>query len=108
MTSTVTPSATAAAAPELPSAGVRAAALQAQVQSYEKELSECVNCSSAKTPEGKANIDDISSKLSVVKTRLEQVTPPPKEAPVTTDTNRPGPQNGNWISTSGSLINTTS
>ncbi|MES2102968.1 MAG: FlxA-like family protein [Pseudomonadota bacterium] len=55
------------------SAGSANAALQAQLERYQKELSDCVNCASAKTPEGKTQIDDISSKISELKSRIEKV-----------------------------------
>ncbi|GGC60326.1 hypothetical protein [Undibacterium terreum] len=55
------------------SSGAASAALEAQLERYQKELSDCVNCASAKTPEGKAQIDDISSKISSLKTRIEKV-----------------------------------
>jgi hypothetical protein len=47
--------------------------LDAQLARYQKELSECVNCESAKTPEGKKTIQAVSDKISVVKARLEEV-----------------------------------
>jgi hypothetical protein len=36
--------------------GPSATSLQAQLQRHEKQLSECVNCESAKTPQGKADM----------------------------------------------------
>lgn len=47
--------------------------LQAQLQRYEKQLSDCVNCASAKTPQGKADIDTISARISQVQQRLAQL-----------------------------------
>ncbi|HTD06393.1 FlxA-like family protein [Undibacterium sp.] len=49
------------------------ATLQAQLERYQRELSDCVNCSSAKTSEGKAQIDEISGKISSLKSRMEKV-----------------------------------
>lgn len=49
-----------------------ATTLQAQLQRYEKQLSECVNCASAKTPQGKADIQAISTRISQVKERIAQ------------------------------------
>jgi hypothetical protein len=49
------------------------AGLDAQLARYGKELSECVNCESAKTPEGKEAIQAASDKISAVKTRLEEI-----------------------------------
>ena len=45
--------------------------LQAQVARYKKELSDCVNCASAKTPQGKANIEAILNKISVIQERID-------------------------------------
>ncbi|NIA56282.1 hypothetical protein HAV22_21875 [Massilia sp. TW-1] len=41
--------------------------LRAKLDRYEKQLSDCVNCASAKTPEGKADIAAISAKIDEVK-----------------------------------------
>ncbi|MFZ6645171.1 FlxA-like family protein [Undibacterium sp. TJN25] len=62
-----------AAATSAASSGSASAALQAQLDRYQKELSDCVNCASAKTPEGKTQIDDISSKISDLKSRIDKV-----------------------------------
>ncbi|MBZ0091413.1 MAG: hypothetical protein K8F27_04220, partial [Sulfuricellaceae bacterium] len=47
--------------------GASSAGLDAQLARYQKELSDCVNCSSAKTPEGKRAIQAAADKVSVVK-----------------------------------------
>lgn len=49
-----------------------AASLQAQLQRYQQKLSDCVNCASAKTPEGKANIEAISTQISQIEQRIAQ------------------------------------
>ena len=49
-----------------------AASLQAQLQRYQKQLSDCVNCASAKTPQGKADIEAISARISQVQQRIAQ------------------------------------
>lgn len=46
--------------------------LEFQVEKYKKELSECINCASAKTPEGKKAIAEASAKLHAAQTRLEK------------------------------------
>ncbi|MBU1691799.1 MAG: hypothetical protein KJ958_00945 [Gammaproteobacteria bacterium] len=53
--------------------GASTAGLEAQLTRHQKALSEQVNCSSAKTPEGKAVIADLSNKISTVKTRIEEI-----------------------------------
>ncbi|HAT31472.1 MAG TPA: hypothetical protein DCW29_11655 [Janthinobacterium sp.] len=51
-----------------------AASLEAQLLRYQKQLSDCVNCDSSKTPEGKAQIQAIASKISEVKDRIDHST----------------------------------
>jgi len=53
--------------------GSSAVGLEAQLARYQKVLSECVSCDSAKTREGKQNIQDVSSKISAVKARIEEL-----------------------------------
>src|SRR5450830_769545 len=48
-----------------------AGALQAQLEQYQRQLSDCVNCSSASTPEGKQEIVEISRKISGLKHVIE-------------------------------------
>ncbi|MFZ6691272.1 hypothetical protein [Undibacterium sp. SXout20W] len=45
--------------------------LQAQLAQYQRQLSDCVNCSSANTPEGKQQISEISSKISAIKQTIQ-------------------------------------
>jgi len=54
------------------SKGSNSAALEAQLERYQKELSDCLNCSSAKTSEGKRRIADISGKISDLKYRIQK------------------------------------
>ncbi|MYM21947.1 hypothetical protein GTP46_04710 [Duganella sp. FT135W] len=69
------------------STGVRSSvSLQAQLQRYQKQLSDCVNCASAKTSQGKADIEAISERISQIKRAIEQ-TEKPSAAPGT-----PNPQ----------------
>jgi ABC-type antimicrobial peptide transport system ATPase subunit len=49
------------------------ASLEAQITRYQKQLSDCVNCSSANTIEGKKNIQQISDKISIAKAKIEQI-----------------------------------
>ena len=50
------------------------AAIEAQIARYKQELSNCVNCETAKTMQGKANIQALTSKISILESRLEKVT----------------------------------
>jgi hypothetical protein len=48
------------------------AGLDAQKERVQKQLADCVNCSSASTPEGKAKIEKLSAQLSAVDARLQE------------------------------------
>ncbi|MFZ6725359.1 hypothetical protein ACO0K2_07660 [Undibacterium sp. MH2W] len=65
--------------------GAAAAALQAQLEQYQHQLSDCVNCSSASTPEGKHAIAEISSKISSLKHVIESSQ---QKAPAASSSNR--------------------
>jgi hypothetical protein len=52
---------------------VSSVALRADLARYEKQLSDCVNCASASTPEGKRNIQDLSAQIGSLKSRLNVV-----------------------------------
>lgn len=62
--------------PNPASTDLSSAGLTAQLGRYQKELSECVNCSSAKTSEGKIKITELSGKISELKTRIEEASAP--------------------------------
>jgi hypothetical protein len=49
-----------------------AVSLQAQLQRYQKQLSECVNCASAKTLQGKSDIQAIAARISQIEQRIAQ------------------------------------
>ena len=51
----------------------KAAGLEYQLTRYQKQLTECVNCASAKTAAGKAAIEAISGKISSIRLRLDEV-----------------------------------
>lgn len=48
--------------------------LEAQLARYQKELSNCVNCDTANTREGRETIQALSNKISQIKTRIEAST----------------------------------
>lgn len=50
-----------------------AASLQAQLQRFEQQLSDCVNCASAKTPQGKADIQAAAARISQVRERIASI-----------------------------------
>ncbi len=54
--------------------GPTAAGLQAQLDRYQQQLSDCVNCSSAKTLQGQEAIQTLSNKIGEIKARIEQIT----------------------------------
>jgi hypothetical protein len=53
--------------------GTSAAVLQAQLDRYQNELSDCVNCASAKTAAGKTKIAEISNKISDIQGRIDKI-----------------------------------
>jgi hypothetical protein len=55
--------------PSSPSAS-SSVSLRADLARYEKQLSDCVNCASASTPEGKRNIQDLGAQISTLKAKL--------------------------------------
>jgi hypothetical protein len=61
------------ASPGPASAGLSVAGLQAQLDRYQKQLSDCVNCDSANTREGRETIQALSNKISQVKSRIEEI-----------------------------------
>ena len=69
-----------------PSAGGSApaapAALQATLEQLQHRLSDCVNCASAATPQGKADIARIESQIGVLRQRLAEPGAPAPAAPV--------------------------
>lgn len=70
--------------------GATVAGLEARLTQYQKQLSDCVNCESAKTSKGKEDIRDLSGKIGELKARIDQVsgsgakaiTAPPAAAPL--------------------------
>ena len=46
------------------------AALQAQLAQYQKQLSDCVNCGSSSTAEGKAQIQALNTRIQALQTQL--------------------------------------
>ena len=59
------------------------ASLHADLARYQRQLSDSVNCASAKTLEGKTHIQELSSKISTTQERIKQVetTKPPIKDP---------------------------
>lgn len=55
-----------------PTASGSAVGLEAQLERCRKQLSDSVNCTSSKTPEGKARIEELSNRISEIKTRIEK------------------------------------
>ena len=47
--------------------------LESQLNRYQAQLADWCNCPSAKTPEGKAKIQEISDKAGAVKTQLDRI-----------------------------------
>jgi len=68
---------TIAAGSALPASSTAASAaatgLQAQLARYQKQLADCVDCASAKTPEGRKTIQELSDRISIAKERLREL-----------------------------------
>lgn len=76
-----------------PSAGASTAVLEAQLAQCERQLSDWVHCSSAKTPEGKDIIQTLTNRISEIKVRLEKTVTTKSDAPsVTHETKTPANQ----------------
>jgi hypothetical protein len=50
------------------------AGIETQIARDQKALSNCVNCASAETKQGQADIQALSNRISLAKARLEQIT----------------------------------
>lgn len=57
-------------------------ALRADLARYERVRTDCVNCSSAKTIEGKRNIQNLDTQISAIKAKLTVVPQPGASASV--------------------------
>ena len=69
MVSAVNSSATSVVASTLSSSTT---AIQAQLQRDKRKLADCVTCPSSKTPEGKKNIRELSSKVNTEESQLKE------------------------------------
>ena len=72
MSTSVTLAASATASTAYGGGAPSATSLQAQLERYQKQLSDCVNCASAKTPQGKSDIQAISARISQIEQRIAQ------------------------------------
>ncbi|MYM70814.1 hypothetical protein GTP56_01210 [Duganella sp. FT134W] len=88
MSSSLTVAASATASTAYGGGAPSATSLQAQLERYQKQLSDCVNCASAKTPQGKSDIQAISARISQIEQRIaqaenrpDQQTAPPANPP---------------------------
>ena len=57
------------------------AALQAQLATYRRQLAECLDCSSSKTPQGQAEIQQLSAKIGDLQARIENIRDARSSAP---------------------------
>ena len=87
--------------PSFPGASGATFGLEAQLDRYRKQLSDCVNCSSAKTPEGKAKIEELSNRIGEIKARIDKTTA--EKSPVQPQANTP-PAWPNPLATVGSRL----
>jgi hypothetical protein len=57
--------------PRLPPAEAPSAGLEAQLARCQNQLGDAVNCATAKTPSGKAKIQEIENQIRSIKARME-------------------------------------
>ncbi len=69
----IAPSTSPAAAPAFRAGKPSPASLQAQLQRYQQKLSDCVNCPSANTRQGKADILSIAAHISQVRQSIAEI-----------------------------------
>ena len=62
--------------PSQPGFGPSAAALSAQLERYQKQLSDCVNCPSANTPESRTKAVLLSNRIAETKQLIEKAMTP--------------------------------
>jgi hypothetical protein len=55
--------------------------LQSQLDRYQVQLDDWCHCPGGKTPEGKAKIQDLTSKVDTIKAQLQQVSPQQRPSP---------------------------
>ena len=79
-----------------------AAALQARISHYQRQLADCLDCPSAKTPAGKREIEELSHQISDARLRIEALQASSSATTVGSSTGLP-PQRSAY-STVGSLI----
>jgi peptidoglycan hydrolase CwlO-like protein len=83
-----------------PVTGTSTGGLDAQLARYKQELSDCVNCASAKTASGKAEIAAIASKISAAEARIEKLAvAKPHSTPATQTTDTLSKQSGDAMTT---------
>lgn len=77
--------------------------LEFELAKYQKELSDCVNCDSANTAEGRSRIQDIYNKISAVQARIERlaIAESSRESKLNPDTVAGNPSPGDSAATPG-------
>ena len=55
--------------------GTQGVGIESQLGRLQQQLSECVNCPTANTPEGKSKIQALSDQIGAIKTRMLEVQP---------------------------------
>jgi hypothetical protein len=71
--------------------GAAAASLEAQLARYQKQLSDCVNCDSAKTAEGKVEIEALSRRIGDIRDKIDKLAEARPAAASTRSSDRPDP-----------------
>lgn len=61
--------------------GTSRVGLEAQLDRYKKQLSDCENCASASTPEGKTQIQNLQARIDQTEVRLKAFDTPSETTP---------------------------
>jgi len=78
------------------------AGIEAEIQTYQKELADCVTCPSAGTPEGKKAIAEASEKIASARARIEKIeSSQPRPAPTQLEASAAGDDTSATYSASG-------
>ena len=104
--SSITATSAASGTAAVPAPAPAPANLDAEKAKVESQLADWVHCVSAKTPEGKAKIEQLSAKLDTIKVQSEKATEVKAEAAKTVQAAvaAPKPPSPNSVSPLGNVV----
>lgn len=81
--------------------GSGTAALEAQLAAYRRKLADCLDCASSRTPQGQAEIQQLSAQIGDVQARIEKIRDEPSSTPpvpaAASAQTTPGPAQGGLL-----------